>query len=393
MSDPFSAIDITVELGFGSTALASSPTWTDVTEWVSAMSVRRGRSSLLSRFDAGTATIRLDNKDGRFDPNNTSSPYSPNLLIGVPVRITVTHAATPYVMFRGMVEAWPLDYSEGAYLSDIDLPCAELTKILAGKQLAGQVFGEQVSHDRVAAVLDTVSWPAGLRDLTEIGLALLPATTFTGPALDHVVAAAEAEVGSFHIASDGTATFRNRTTYSGSPASSATFGPGAGELGYETIDLVYDDDELYNEAIVTAEGGIAQTSDDGNPVLATITRSGDVYLDDNHAKNVAEWLVGIHATQQVRVRGLELAPQFDETNMWPQVLGRDLTDAVTVKFDPPGSGDTVNQLAVIQSVAHDADARNGTWRTVWTLHPLPSIQTDNYWILGTSQLGTETVLA
>lgn len=64
---------ITVECMF------SSPTWTDISAWVQEISIKRGVSrvdSPLLRFEAGTAEIKLDNRDRRFDSTNLAGPYT-----------------------------------------------------------------------------------------------------------------------------------------------------------------------------------------------------------------------------------------------------------------------------------------------------------------------------
>ena len=54
-------------------------TWTDISPWVRGVTINRGCSRVESpiiRYDAGTATIRLDNRDRRFDPTNLAGPYT-----------------------------------------------------------------------------------------------------------------------------------------------------------------------------------------------------------------------------------------------------------------------------------------------------------------------------
>lgn len=55
-----------------------SPTWTDVSPYVRSATVRRGSSRVDSptlRYEAGTAVLKLDNRDRRFDPTNLMGPY------------------------------------------------------------------------------------------------------------------------------------------------------------------------------------------------------------------------------------------------------------------------------------------------------------------------------
>lgn len=80
-----------VEMGFGS-GPSDVVVWTDVSSWiegtdsdevVSCVSGRDGES-----ISPGSASITLDNSDGRWDPRNTSGPYFGLLDVGVPVRIS-----------------------------------------------------------------------------------------------------------------------------------------------------------------------------------------------------------------------------------------------------------------------------------------------------------------
>lgn len=56
----------------------NSPTWTDISPYVRSATVRRGSSRVDSptlRYEAGTAVLKLDNRDRRFDPTNLFGPY------------------------------------------------------------------------------------------------------------------------------------------------------------------------------------------------------------------------------------------------------------------------------------------------------------------------------
>ncbi|MEV4059732.1 hypothetical protein [Nonomuraea dietziae] len=56
----------------------TSPTWTDISPWARGITIKRGSSRVESpilRYDTGTALIRLDNRDRRFDPTHLSGPY------------------------------------------------------------------------------------------------------------------------------------------------------------------------------------------------------------------------------------------------------------------------------------------------------------------------------
>lgn len=57
----------------------TSPTWTDISAYVRSATIKRGSNRVDSptvRYEAGTAELRLDNRDRRFDPTNLAGPYT-----------------------------------------------------------------------------------------------------------------------------------------------------------------------------------------------------------------------------------------------------------------------------------------------------------------------------
>lgn len=98
-------------------------TWTDITtrcigkEGNAVIEVSRGRQYELTQEETGEMTISLDNHDGVFTANNTSSPYYPNCVPGVPIRVTAWWTQTAgnpvqYPVGFGYVERWPQDWPD-----------------------------------------------------------------------------------------------------------------------------------------------------------------------------------------------------------------------------------------------------------------------------------------
>jgi hypothetical protein len=86
-------VPLLVEAGWGGLVQAPwSITWTDITPYVdvtSGVTVTRGASDELSETQPGTASMTLDNSDGRFTPGNPSSPYAPFVRRNAPIRVSV----------------------------------------------------------------------------------------------------------------------------------------------------------------------------------------------------------------------------------------------------------------------------------------------------------------
>jgi len=389
-------VTVTVEAAFGSTMLDGSPTWTDISAYVRSGSITRGRTSIDGRFETGTASVKLDNPDGRFTPDNTSGAYYPDVKIGVPVRIVAEVGASTYPLFYGSVRSWPPVIPTGNVESTVTIPLADGFYNLNREDLAGESYAADSTDGRIGAVLDDISWPAGLRDL-DTGIGSVQATDFaqpeTGgeqPALAHLLDVAEAEAGALFMGPDGKVVFLNRVAQSG-VTPSVTYD---GVDDYSAIDFAYDDSVLFNDIRVAREDGaqvtyVNQTSVDAHG-RRVLTRDVMPMGNDGEVLNVAEWLSALFGNQRLRITGLKFKPLKD-TTLLEQVLGFDLRDSVTVQHDPPGGGTDLDVDCAIEQIRHSWSP--GDWTTEWSVVPLTTIETQGYWILGTSELGTSTRLA
>jgi hypothetical protein len=388
-----SDVDVTVEVGFGSGPLADAPVWVDISTKVKAGSWSRGRSSVQTDCPAGAGTLFLDNSDGDFYPWNTSSPHSPDVTVGVPVRIQATHNLTTYPRFYGYVTRWPNRFPTNIEeLAELEM--VETFAHLEGKKLTGS-YPAQSTNERVTALLDDVGWPAGRRQL-DSGVASVAALEVEAEGvLDLLRAVVEVEQGQLFQAANGDITFLNRVAASGS-ASQSTFGPDGVELTYTDVTAVEDDDFLFNEALLTAA-----TLDEVHVIDATsvAAHGPSTYEMLNEqipsiavALNVGEWIVGKYKDVVPRITGLTIDPAGDPVNLWPEVLGRELRDVITVEASYPGSATQLVQEVAVESISDSFEA-SGVWIVGYGCHPLSELETQDYWILGTSQLGVETRVA
>ena len=173
-------VTFTVEIAFGFAPLAT-PTWTDVSAYVNRVRLSRGKSTPLSRFEAGKGSITFDNQDGRFDPINSSSPYDPDVILTVPVRIQVVYNTVTYDLFRGVIDGWPVFYRARGKRSTVTVPIVDDFQTLAAQRLGTKTYTATDSKTRIGEVLDDIGWPSGRRDLNTAlaGVASFDATTCT----------------------------------------------------------------------------------------------------------------------------------------------------------------------------------------------------------------------
>lgn len=129
--------DVLVEVGFTASPLTAlaSVSWTDITAYVREFSIRRGRSDEYGDYSPGTLSVRLNNHDRRFDPENSAGPYTGNLLPMRRIRVRATQGGTR-TLFTGHVTGWPQSWEE-IYDSVVDLRCVDATRLLSQTPVRG----------------------------------------------------------------------------------------------------------------------------------------------------------------------------------------------------------------------------------------------------------------
>lgn len=384
---------LTVEIDFVHgplTALASN-TWTDVTAYVISIATRRGRSDALGRIEAGTAQLVLDNSDRRFDPTFAASPYAPNVVPMRKIRISAVYSATTYRIYTGHVQAWPPDWP-GGLDATTTIQCVDAFAFFAAKKLNG-AYANEFSGDSVNTWLTAIGWPMA-DTLVYAGQSQIQGGTFVNtPALQHFQSVADVESGLFFLGPDGKATFHNRFwRLTNSRTSAATFGDAAsGELPWLKLSSSYDDQQIWNEARVTRSGGTEQVATDTTSQAAYFTRTLTRTLplnSDAEALSLAQWLIGLYAQPIFRFTSIVLDGLMDD-NLWPHILGRAISDRITVIQRPPPIGVAIQQDCYIEAISHNIQAtEQGTfWRVTFGMSSAEALAGSSFWILDDTAFG------
>src|SRR3546814_5084127 len=97
--------------------LASGDLFTDLTEYLTSVTTRRGATRAdgpTLRYEAGTCTITFNNNDRRFDPTNLAGPYVAGGVTQVEplraVRIRATYNGHTWPLWRGFTDHWSVAY-------------------------------------------------------------------------------------------------------------------------------------------------------------------------------------------------------------------------------------------------------------------------------------------
>lgn len=134
-----------VEIAFSALPYDTSPTWTDVSAFVKSIGTKRGRSSEVGEIEAGTATLVLDNADGRFTPYREASPspYVGNILPRRQVRVRALVSGAYKSLWTGFTERWSFTHPGGTDYAEVSLECVDGLKILGDHKMLDH-YGEYI---------------------------------------------------------------------------------------------------------------------------------------------------------------------------------------------------------------------------------------------------------
>lgn len=243
----------------------------------------------------------------------------------------------------------------------------------------------ELTGARVAWILDAAGWPAADRNI-DAGTSTLQGADLGSTALAALQEVEQTEFGALFVTADGEVRFISRTSLLSAPytTSQATFGDSGAELEYGDIEFEYDDKLIYNEAQVSRLDGTIQIASDSASQTKYLRRtkviSGLLQQSDSVSIDAANWIVAHYKDPILRVTGMRLEPSAgNESTHFPQVLGRELMDRVTIVRRPQNLGAAISQPALIQGITHTVTGLE--WVTHWDLSPA---ETQIYWILGTA---------
>lgn len=379
-----------VEVAFRSRP-TDPPIWEDITPWVKAVDIRRGRNNELDQIVAGTARVIVDNRDGRFTPANPSSPYAPDVKPMRRLRVRATWGSQTYDLFGGFVERWPLQLAAGR-MAEASLEAVDGLAILAAAKVTAS-WPSQPTGQRISAVLSAAGWTQGQR--VDNGLSWMPAASVSGvDALSHARAAELVEMGWLFVAGDGAVVFhdRARRIHPTNLTPVLTIGSAPGELPASEV-VIDTDTPIWTRVEWQRQGGALQAVEDlaatAEYLLRVDRRDGLPFVDDVETRTRATVHLQTYSSPRIRLAAAEVAPDANPAQLWPLVLPRDLSDVVLAKVAVPAAP-ALEQLSFIEGIEWSIEA--GRWVVRWALSPADTLR---YWVLdvaGFSELGTATRL-
>jgi hypothetical protein len=368
----------------------------DVSDVVDSVSIKRGRNAQADEFQTGTMTLRIVDQLGSFNPQNPSSPYFGLLDPMRKVSISATYSGTTYPMFAGFITSYttttPKNANDVVYTTIQAVDALRLAQNAQIATVTGQSAGD-LSGTRVNQILNTISWPASMRDV-DAGLTTMQADPGTArTSLAALQTVTNSEYGAFYVDASGSFVFQDRSVTTASIGGTPTvFNDNGTDIGYSNAVWRLDDTLVFNQANVSRTGGTVQNATNAASVEKYFAHTYNIQNllmeTDAVALDYARAYVASRAETSVRCDAIELDLYTDNYNTGIiAALDLDFFDPVTITTNQPGSSTLTKTLQVF-GVAHNVTPNK--WRTILTtLEPVLDgfiIGNANYGVLGVNVL-------
>lgn len=367
-----SLVDVKVELGFNEgtfgdalftldsatdsilgTSRLAGVTFADVSSHVMALSVSRGRSRQLDSFNAGTATVRFNNRDRAFDPTNTASPYYPSIVPRCLVRITCKDLP----VFYGYVNDWDIEYD----VADNDVAsvsCSDAFMIMSNQTLRQFTPSVEATGTRIDNTLSRaeVDFRGGRRidaGNSTLGGFQVDANTNV---LNYLRQIEKSEPGFLFVASDGDLVFVERGTPP--PAEVLTFADDGSGIPYRSLSNQFGDELLFNYVVAKSPAGAEQVKSDEESInkyqISDLSYSDLLNSSTTEVADIANSFLSMFKEPKLRFTGFSVQMLGLTDGQQDSVLGLDLTDFVYVlKSYAVGTPTSKTELAYVSGIFHD----------------------------------------
>ncbi len=350
----------------------------DISSQVMRCSIRRGRNRILANFEAGTATVTLNDPDSDFNPQNASGPYFGKLIPLRKIRIyaeTVVDGNTIEVnLFSGYITSYDTGFYSGVYTtSTVVLQCVDGFRLLnnvSTPQDAGTppvpvpipgCTTAQLSGTRVNAILDFAGFPSSMRT-TNPGNSIMQADPGgVRSVLAAIQTIEQSEFGAFFMQRSGKTLFLDRDAVAQQadrvPRTYTDLTPTVGTFPYSNIDFAFDDQNILNRVTVARVGGVPQTVESQDSIDKFFVKSGQrtnlLVQTDQESEDQANTLLAARKDADLRIESitLNLNATVSELNTLVN-LSSDIYNLIVAEKQMPGGSSIVKEL-FIQGVQHD----------------------------------------
>jgi len=353
-------------LGFNTLADQAADT-IDISNQVNKVSIRRGYNLLQEQFQAGTATIRVIDLNGDWNPTSVTSPYAGKL---VPLR-KVRISANGEFLFSGYTTTYNYTWDKEQNVGYVDIELVDAFRLFNMSSITtvtGATAGETTGN-RVTDILDTIGFPASMREI-EAGSTTVQADPGTArTSLQAIVNMEFSEQGAFYIKPSGNAEFLSRASIQSKSGVNPTFFSNDGTgIPYRNIVTALDDKLIINQTSITRAGSSnAQVANNTASQIKyfphSYTATDLLVQTDAQALDIAQAYTATRAETTLRVDALTLdLNTADYAAGTTAALTLDFFDTIRVK-NVGQDGTVIDKTLQCMGVSHEITP--GTWNTTF----------------------------
>lgn len=331
----------------------------DVTDYVTSVSISRGKNRELDQYDQGLANVVFNNNQRTFDPEYAASPFAGQIIPKRQVRIS----SGDIVQFYGLIDDWNLTYEPNGD-SIAAAACSDATASFANQTLVGRTNSIEQSGERVNTILSLpeVNWPLELRNIDTGEMTLGPDVIADNTnALAYFRLIEQSEPGSFFIGKTGAVTFKDRIT---PPlAEGVVLADDGSGIPYQSLSVQYGSELLANEIVLSSAITTTQvTQTDLDSVeeygVFNLTREGLLVNDDTDLEALAEFYSQKYSTPEYRFESVQILLDELTAGQQEDILALELGDVLQIKFTPNQLPPAITKYAEIIRIEHAVDLDN-----------------------------------
>jgi hypothetical protein len=378
-------------LGVGTFAGSETPALVvDLSDSTRKITINRGRSVQQDTYLAGTATIKVLDANSYFSPQNTSSPYYPNVVPLRKLRISATADGVTHWLFSGYTTDYQYSYDEAEQMGYVDIQCTDAFRLFNMAQVitVADATAGQTTGTRIGKILDQMNFPSSLRQVSTGSTTCQadPATTRTG--LDALKNAEFTEQGALYVNADGALVFKSRDEVVGSLAETPIEFNQTTGIPYKNLQFALDDKLIINSSDFTRVGGTTQTVTNAASITKYfphgIVQQNLIAETDAQVLDIAKIYVATRAETTIRIDAMTV-DLMDSAVPTATMLSLDYFSNLLIENNQP-DGSTIVKTLQCQGLNWQITP-NSMVVTVTTLEPIVEgfiVGNSNYGIIGQS---------
>jgi hypothetical protein len=253
LDDPVSGV-----IGVGTFASSETPALiVDLSDQTREITITRGRSIQQDTYQAGTATVKVYDPNSYFSPQNTSSPYYPNVVPLRKIRISATADGVTKFLFSGYTTDYQYSYDQTENMGYVNIMCSDAFRLFNMAQVATVVDATagQTTGTRINKILDTMAFPSSLRQISNGSTTCQADPGNVRSGLDCLKNAEFTEQGALYCSADGALIFKDRSEVVGSLGDTPLQFNQTTGIPYAQLQFALDDKLILNRADFTRVGG------------------------------------------------------------------------------------------------------------------------------------------